>query len=264
MRGPKLDNMLWCRAMERASIASVRLARFDQLRESGAAMASGSPAPLFCNVAADSRAAGTEPASQQAFTFLILGLHTDAVAARRFLDDRPTWLDDAREIWSGILQPFRHHGAANYLDRTNPGPLFDSMLPDEPMDGPVVALTTSGWNVGENLDMNRVLQFGAGAQAVRISMTGVPGLHAQHSFFFPRVLECDPITVTFWRDEASIRAFAYGHGSHRRQLDRHRAENLADRTSFTRLRVVDSAGTWCGENPAVRPSSPGPGGEGRG
>jgi hypothetical protein len=27
--------------------------------------------------------------------------------------------------------------------------------------------------------------------------------------FFPGVLECDPITVTFWRDEASIRACAY-------------------------------------------------------
>lgn len=249
--------------MERASIATVRLARFDQLREAGAAAAGGSPAPLFCKVAADSRAAGTEPAAQQAFTFLILGLHTDAEAARRFLDDRPSWLDDAREVWSGVLQPFRHHGAANYLDPASPGPLFDALPPDDTSDGAVVALTTVGWNA-ENLDMKRVVEFGAGAQAVRISMTGVPGLYAQHSFFFPRVLECDPITVTFWRDQASIRAFAYGHGSHRRQLDRHRAENLADRTSFTRFRVVHSAGTWCGEDPAARLASSAPGGEGRG
>jgi hypothetical protein len=88
-------------------------------------------------------------------------------------------------------------------------------------DGPVVALTTSGWNVGEGLDMNRVL-------------------------------ECDPITVTFWHDEASIRAFAYGQGSHRRQLDRHRAEGLADRTSFTRFRMLSSSGTWYGVDPAAR------------
>jgi hypothetical protein len=39
-------------------------------------------------------------------------------------------------------------------------------------------------------------------------MTGVPGLRSQQSFFFPGVLECDPVTLTFWRDEASIRAFA--------------------------------------------------------
>ena len=98
--------------------------------------------------------------------------------------------------------------------------------------------------------MNRVREFGAGVLAVRASMTGVPRLRSQQSFFFPGVLECDPVTLTFWRDEPSIRAFAYGQGSHRRQLDRHRSEGLADRTSFTRFRVLSSAGTWHGENPA--------------
>ena len=36
------------------------------------------------------------------------------------------------------------------------------------------------------------------------------------------MIECDPLTVTLWRDEASIRAFAYGQGSHRpiRSTDR--------------------------------------------
>ena len=63
-------------------------------------------------------------------------------------------------------------------------------------DGPVVALTTSGWDVVESLDMNRVREFGAGVLAVRASMTGLPGLRSQQSFLFPGVLECDPITVT--------------------------------------------------------------------
>jgi hypothetical protein len=161
-------------------------------------------------------------------------------------------LDEAQEVWSGILEPFRHHGAANYLDRADPGHLFESMMPADLADGPVVALTTSGWNVGEGLDMNRVREFGAGVLAVRASMTGVPGLRSQQSFFFPGVIEYDPITVTFWCDEASIRAFAYGQGSHRRQLDRQRTDGLADRTSFTRFRVLSSAGTWYGEDPAAR------------
>ena len=206
---------------------------------------------LFGRVAADTRAAGTEPASQQAFAFLILGLHEDLGSAERFLAERAAWLDEAREVWRGILEPFRHHGAANYLDPAHPGRLFGSMMPANLVDGPVVALTTSGWNLGEGLDMTRVREFGAGVLAVRASMTGVPGLRSQQSFFFPGVLECDPITLTFWRDEASIRAFAYGQGSHRRHLDRHRAEGLADRTSFTRLRVLSSTGTWYGDDPAA-------------
>ena len=100
--------------------------------------------------------------------------------------------------------------------------------------------------------MSRVREFGAGVLAVRASMTGVAGPRSQQSFFFPGVVECDPITVTFWHDEASIRAFAYGQGSHRRQLDRHRTERLADRTSFTRFRVLSSAGTWYSVAPAAR------------
>ena len=206
------------------------------------------PGTVFCNVAADTRAAGTEPASQQAFTFLILGLHEDAGSAQRFLANRVAWLDEAQEVWRGILEPFRHHGAANYLDRADPGLVFASMTPADLADGPVVALTTSGWNVAEGLDMNRVREFGAGVLAVRASMTGVPGLRSQQSFFFPGVLECDPLTLSFWRDEASVRAFAYGQGSHRRQLERHRAEGLADRTSFTRFRILSRAGTWYGED----------------
>jgi hypothetical protein len=242
--------------MPRAAIASVRLARFDSLRQAGPVSDGRAPGTVFCNVAADTRAAGTEPASQQAFTFLILGLHGDADSAQRFVTDRVAWFDEAHEVWSGILEPFRHHGAANYLDRAAPGHLFESMTPADLTDGPVVALTTSGWNVTDGLDMNRVREFGAGVLAVRASMTGVPGLRSQQSFFFPGVVECDPVTLTFWRDEASIRAFAYGQGSHRRQLDRHRTEGLADRTSFTRFRVLSSAGTWYGEDPAVRIPTP--------
>jgi hypothetical protein len=238
--------------MGRAAVASVQLARFHSLRRAGPVADGRAPGTVFCNVAADTRAGGTDPASQQAFTFLILGLHQDAASAQCFLADRVAWLDDAHEVWSGILEPFRHHGAANYLNRADPGPLFASMMPADLVDGPVVALTTSGWNVGEGLDMNRVREFGAGVLAVRASMTGVPGLRSQQSFFFPGVLECDPLTLTFWRDEASIRAFAYGQGSHRRQLDRHRTEGLADRTSFTRFRVLSSAGSWYGEDPAVQ------------
>lgn len=234
-----------------AAVASVQLARFDALRESGEPAGTAGPGTFFSQVAADTRAGGTDPGSRQAFAFLFLGLHEDAEAARRFVDDRPAWVDEAREVWSGILEPFRHHGACNYLDPAKPGLLFPSMMPAGLVDGPVVSLTTSGWNVGESLDMNRVREFGAGVLAVRASMTGVQGLRSQQSFFFPGVLDYDPITVTFWRDEACIRAFAYGQGSHRRQLDRQRAEGLADRTSFTRFRILSSSGTWYGADPAA-------------
>jgi hypothetical protein len=94
--------------------------------------------------------------------------------------------------------------------------------------------------------MNRVREFSNGVMSVRASMTGIAGLHSQQSFFFPDVLEYDPITVTVWQRFDDLRTFAYGSGSHRIQLERQRATQLADRTSFTRCRVVRSEGTWYG------------------
>src|SRR5262245_12413892 len=174
-----------------ASVASLQLARFDQLRDAGPIAADARPGVMFCAAGADIRAAGTEPASLQAFTFLIFGLHADVDSARQFVADRAAyapWLTDARETWGGVLQPFRHHGVANYLDPANPCAIFEAMVPDDGPGGPVVAITTAGWN-RDGLDMAKVRDFGAGVMAVRMSMTGVPGMHTQHSFFFPGVLD---------------------------------------------------------------------------
>jgi hypothetical protein len=207
---------------------------------------------MFCAVAADTRAAGTDPASQRAFIYLMLGLHENESSADRFLEDqlvRVPWMSEASELYGAVLQPYRHKGEANYLNRTQPGQLFGRLAACPSPDAPFVSMTTSGWTVGDQLDMNRVREFSTGVLAIRASMTAVPGLHSQQSFFFPGVLALDPLTVTFWRNDAAIRAFSYGPGVHRHHLDRHRAENLADRTSFTRFQVLRSVGTWYGINP---------------
>jgi hypothetical protein len=235
--------------MRKAAFATLQLARFDALRDAGAIDASGRAGVLFAGVGADVRAAATEPASQRAYTFLVLGLHADADSAHRFVDDRAQvapWLDDAADVWSGVLQPFRHKGHANYLDRETPGLLFEPLAPAPPADAPFVSITTVGWKLGPDLDMARVREFGAGVTAVRVSMSAIDGLRSQQSFFFANALVHDPLTVSFWRDDASIRAFSYGPGIHRHQLDRDRAEGLSDRTSFTRCQVVRSAGRWRG------------------
>jgi hypothetical protein len=235
--------------MNRASHLSLFLARFDSLRAAGALDGQPRDGVLFRGVAADTRAAATEPASQQAFAFLIIGLHVDATSAHRELDERhelAPWLAEAAEVWSAVLQPFRHTGAANYLDRALPGTLFESLGPQPAACAPIVVVTSAGWTVGENFDMNRVREFSTGVMGVRMSMSGVAGLLSQQSFFFPRVLEHDPITVTLWKDTASARAFAYGPGVHKVQMQRQNDQGLADRTSFTRCRVVRAEGTWHG------------------
>jgi hypothetical protein len=238
--------------MTLASHASIFMARFDNMRANGVLPPNNDPDSLARHVGADTRAAAQEPGSQQAFRFMLIGLHADEASALRFMNrgcEVIPWFSDAVETWSAVVRPFRHMGECNYLDQASPGPLFSSVeSPPDPAE-PIVIMTTVGWVLGPTLDMNRVAEFGKGAAGVRISMTGTPGLHSQESFFFPGAIQHDPLTVTLWHDSASARAFAYGPGVHRVQLQRLHDEKLSDRTSFTRCRIVHARGSWHGKFP---------------
>jgi hypothetical protein len=237
-----------------ATHLSLHLARFDGLTTVASGIdASRLPGVLYCGVGADHRSAATEPSSRQAYTFAILGLHEDAESARTLLGqgrELAPWLAGAREVWTGLLRPFRHRGAVNYLSRAAPGLILEDLGPVPEPITPLVAMTSIGWNL-DGLDMDRVRRFAVGSVGVRSSMTAVPGLRAQHSFFIDGGFAQDLFTVSFWRDEASLNAFAYGPGVHRDQVAVLRDNNLADRTSFTRLTVLEATGTWMGSDPLV-------------
>jgi hypothetical protein len=240
--------------MVSASFVSLHLARFDQLRMAGSVDPGDRPGLLFCEAGADCRAAGTDPASPEAFTFLVVGLHDTEASAHGLVSDITTvapWYADAVERWSGVLAPYRTKGEANLIERTAPARLFDPLAAAPGRDDPVVVLTTIGWD-RDGLDMTRVQDIGTGTAAVRISMTAVPGLRTQQTFFFPGIIAIDPPTLTFWDDEASMVAWAHRQATHKRQMDRYRAIGNADRTSFTRLAALSSIGTWHGADPVAK------------
>lgn len=210
---------------------------------------------MFQNCAADVRAASQYAKSYCAFKFALYGLHESEESARRAIEVRLStapWFKEAAEVWTGLLQPFRHFGEANYLDPQSPGPVYEctASIPSE--DDPIVIVTSVGWTMSDALDWDRVVRFSEGVTGVRVGMSAVPGLRSQQSFGFPGGLEHDGITVTFWKDLASAMAWAYGPGLHRMQVKRQREEPDGDRTSFTRCVVLESDGTWHGGNPVAR------------
>ena len=118
------------RAMVAASFVSFHLARFDQLRTAGSVEPVERPGLLFCEVGADCRAAGTDPASREAFTFLVVGLHDGQESADRLVEELTTvapWFTEAAERWSGVLAPFRTKGESNLVHPTAPARLFDPL-----------------------------------------------------------------------------------------------------------------------------------------
>jgi hypothetical protein len=248
------------RAMTTASFLSLHLARFDQLRTAGPADPGALPGLLFCEVGADCRAAGTDPASREAFTFLVVGLHDSKASADRLVEEITTvapWFADAVERWSGVLAPFRTTGESNLIHPMAPARLFDPLVAAPARGAPVVVFTTAGWN-RDGLDMARVQDFGTGVAAVRISMTAVPGLRSQQTFFLPGIIALDPPTLTFWDDEASLVSWAHRQATHKRQMNRYRTTGNADRASFTRLTALRSSGTWYGRDPVAIARAHGP------
>ncbi len=225
------------------------------MRTGGNFEPSKSPGVLFQGVGADVRAAATTYDSETAFTFAAFGLHDSIESARDSVDNRLTtmpWISEAREVWAGVLAPFRHFGEANFLSPNEPTGLFETLQPEPPTGSPIVVITTAGWTPNPEYNMDLIRDFGAGVTAVRVGMTGVPGLHSQQTFSFPGGLTHDGITVTFWKDFASMRDFAYGPGLHRNQMKRHRNNEFEARTSFTRFTALHSEGTWHGTNPLAR------------
>ncbi len=202
---------------------------------------------LFSVVAPDTRAAGTAGKSKSAYKFCAVALHRDKESAAAYYEDRASifnWLGDAKEVWSALLRPVRHVGEVNYLDREHPGLIYDCPAEAVPA-GPLVVLTTAGFNQ-EGDWLERATAFSVGVTAVRVGMTGMPGLHSQQSFLMDGP---DGLTVTLWKDFASVRDFAYGPGVHKDHLVRQKAGEFADRTSFTRCVVERSEGVWHGSIP---------------
>jgi hypothetical protein len=236
--------------MPKATHASVILARFDDLRQTGPIHPH--PTALFQAAGADVRAGNSTAAAQQAFKFVIYGLHEGEADAQRAVANKheiAPWLSEASEVWTGVLQPFRHYGEANFLGEA--GPIYDVDQAPPDANTPIVILTSVGWN--NPIDMDRVKRFSDGVAAVRIGMTGLHGLHSQQTFSFPGGLVQDGLTVTFWSSLASAMAFAYGPGFHRNQVKDHRESPDGDRTSFTRLTCLYQEGTWHGSDPLKSP-----------
>jgi hypothetical protein len=106
--------------MALASHATVCMARFDEMRTTGDLAPFDTPGTLFRRVAADTRGAATEPASQKAFRFLMLGLHADEASAHERAS-RGSMVWRSRRSLDGRPQAVSSHGRMQLSEPGNAG-----------------------------------------------------------------------------------------------------------------------------------------------
>lgn len=174
-----------------------------------------------------------------------IGIHdsrADAEAALSSITALP-WYSETIEQWHALVLPIRHQGETNWR-----GPVSDRTLLSASNDpgGPLVVITSAGYIAPGPAEFPRITAFNRQVERVTLNYRTLPGKRAADAFNGARVDGHDGLTITVWADDAAMMAAAYKEGVHREQIDRHRANAMIDRSSFTRARILASTGTWDG------------------
>ena len=177
------------------------------------------------------------------------GLYRESAEAEAAVASRLVYmpfLTEVVESWHAVMVPFAHKGECNHLDRSQPGSLFEVGRP-EPA-GPCLVLTTAGFVMGPDFKVARAIEFRRQVDATEAELRQAEGCY-RTGLFTPHTVGDDGVTISIWRDDASMLAAAYRPGPHRAQVDRHLVGPMMDRSSFTRFRVLHSLGQWDGADP---------------
>lgn len=238
---------------EKAQYASVHRIRFHEVKTPEMLLLEGSPGGALSWKIGPSGEVGPNGYRLPADVWCAVGLYRDLDAAHAALETRQQFmpfLEDAIESWHALLLPTMHRGECNHLDRSQPDTLFEVGQADP--GGVCMVLTTAGFQLGPDLKIERVIDFRKKVDLTNAWIGQADGCLA-NQVFTPHTVGDDGFTMSIWRDDASMLAAAYRPGFHRSQLDRHNAEAVMDRSSFSRCRILDAHGLWSGRNPAELP-----------
>ena len=124
---------------------------------------------------------------------------------------------------------------------TNPFTPVEPANGDAPPDAPVAVLTRA------TLRLSRARAFWGAVPATGEALNSAEGLIK--SIGVGEAPFIRQATLSFWRSETDVRAFAYNSSPHRDVVRRTRDEGWYAEELFARFRPVASEGTWDGVNP---------------
>jgi heme-degrading monooxygenase HmoA len=225
--------------------ATVHWLRFDQSRSFNPAQTT--VRPVGCNswkFGPDVRGRQALRAASHVWGGIASFLNpVDAEAAFERPERYVPGLSEASQSWHALLLPVAHHGECNHLDPNEPGAAFEPSQNDP--GGPLFVMTTAGFNLQARSDLQRLIDFRRRVDGMRDIVSGSAGNLAHQVFASLRPGD-DGMTMSLWRDNRAMTEFAYRAGPHRSELDRQNTRKTVDRSSFTRFRLLRSAGAWDG------------------
>lgn len=166
--------------------------------------------------------------------------------------DRPEhhlpWLDTAAEHWHAVAGVIAHRGD---VDWSSPGGTHPDLSPlaDDP-GGATAVITSAGYLSRDASQLPRITAFLEKVDHVIDHFGTLEANVARCLFNSPDT--GDGMTFSVWRNDRDMLTSAYREGLHPQYLKQSQVEPMFDRSSFTRLRLVASSGTWDGIDPRAK------------
>ena len=156
-----------------------------------------------------------------------------------------SWLDDTVEHWHALACVISHRGKVNWATEDEPHPALTPLETDP--GGVIAVITSASYDVIDESQFSRIRAFQEKVDHVLAYYGTLEANVARSLFNFTNAQ--DGITFSVWTSDAEMMATAYRNGVHAVYLKEHRKIPMFDHSSFTRLRLLDSSGTWDGQDP---------------
>ena len=176
-----------------------------------------------------------------------LGIYDDRTDAEAMISapqDHLPFLSEAVEHWHALAIPITHKGDVNWRGRVQSNSAI--RVASEDPEGPLAVITSAGYLSRVADQTPRIARFAKGIEEV-IAFFGENKGNVRRGVFNGGFDTRDGFTVSLWRDDKAMTQAAYWDGPHRTLMDQSRDGSMFDRSSFTRMRIVESHGSWDGD-----------------
>lgn len=179
-----------------------------------------------------------------------VGFYDSKEAAQAVVSDPDAflgWLNETEENWHALAGVIAYRGEADWSTPSEPSPEIEVLSSDP--SGRLAVITSAGYDTPNPKDDPRLPNFLKGIEKVVSFYRSLDDNLA--AGLFNAVQAKQGLTFSVWKSDRAMMDSAYKSGLHSKYMREHQSEPMFDHSSFMRLRLVDSSGSWDGSDPAA-------------
>ena len=169
----------------------------------------------------------------------------DAEAVVAAPDEHLDFLGDTTEGWHALAGVIAHRGEVDWSKETEPHPTLTPLKSDP--GGVMAVITSAGYLSRDASQLDRIRDFLKKVEEV-VEFYGTLEANVVRTLF-NTVGTKEGMTFSVWNSDKGMIASAYKPGLHSEYMAQHNQSPMFDRSSFTRLRLFASNGSWDGIDP---------------